>query len=77
PATAIDTQQIQTQVLVDNGETIVLGGIYQQQVLSTVSKVPLFGDIPYVGALFRSTREINEKNELLIFVTPKIITDGL
>ena len=77
PATAIDTQQIQTQVLVDNGETIVLGGIYQQQVLSTVNKVPLFGDIPYVGALFRSTREINEKNELLIFVTPKIITDGL
>lgn len=77
PATAIDTQQIQTQVLVDNGETIVLGGIYQQQILSTVNKVPLFGDIPYVGALFRSTREVNEKNELLIFVTPKIITDGL
>ena len=77
PATAIDTQQIQTQVLVDNGETIVLGGIYQQQILSTVSKVPLFGDIPYVGNLFKSTREVNEKNELLIFVTPKIITDGL
>ena len=77
PATAIDTQQIQTQVLVDNGETIVLGGIYQQQILSTVSKVPLFGDIPYIGNLFKSTREVNEKNELLIFVTPKIITDGL
>ncbi len=77
PATAIDTQQIQTQVLVDNGETIVLGGIYQQQILSTISKVPLFGDIPYVGNLFKSKREINEKNELLIFVTPKIITDGL
>ncbi len=77
PATAIDTQQIQTQVLVDNGETIVLGGIYQQQILSTVNKVPFFGDIPYVGSLFRSTREVNEKNELLIFVTPKIITDGL
>jgi type IV pilus assembly protein PilQ len=77
PATAIDTQQIQTQVLVDNGETIVLGGIYQQQILSTVSKVPLFGDIPYLGVLFRTHRDINEKNELLIFVTPKIITDGL
>lgn len=77
PATAIDTQQIKTQVLVDNGETIVLGGIYQQQILSTVNKVPLFGDIPYVGALFRNTREVNEKNELLIFVTPKIISDGL
>ena len=64
-------------MLVDNGETIVLGGIYQQQILSTVNKVPLFGDIPYVGALFRNTREVNEKNELLIFVTPKIISDGL
>ncbi|MGI5308458.1 type IV pilus secretin PilQ [Rheinheimera sp. WS51] len=77
PATAIDTQQIQTQVLVDNGETIVLGGIYQQQILSTVSKVPFFGDIPYLGRLFKSTSEINEKNELLIFVTPKIISEGL
>jgi len=77
PATAIDTQQIQTQVLVDNGETIVLGGIYQQQILSTVTKVPFFGDIPYVGALFRTTRDVNEKNELLIFVTPRIISDGL
>lgn len=77
PATAIDTQEIQTQVLVDNGETIVLGGIYQQQILSTVSKVPFFGDIPYLGRLFKSTKEVNEKNELLIFVTPKIITEGL
>ncbi|WNO60490.1 type IV pilus secretin PilQ family protein [Rheinheimera sp. MMS21-TC3] len=77
PATAIDTQEIQTQVLVDNGETIVLGGIYQQQILSTVSKVPFFGDIPYLGRLFKSTSEVNEKNELLIFVTPKIITEGL
>lgn len=77
PATAIDTQQIQTQVLVDNGETIVLGGIYQQQILSTVSKVPLFGDIPYLGWLFRNTHEVNEKNELLIFVTPKILSEGL
>ncbi|KKO49690.1 secretin [Arsukibacterium sp. MJ3] len=76
PATAIDTQQIKTQVLVDNGETIVLGGIYQQQILSTVSKVPMFGDIPYVGALFRSKRDVNEKNELLIFVTPRILTEG-
>jgi type IV pilus assembly protein PilQ len=77
PATAIDTQEIQTQVLVDNGETIVLGGIYQQQILSTTSKIPFLGDIPYVGRLFKSTSEINEKNELLIFVTPKIITEGL
>ncbi|SDZ95672.1 type IV pilus assembly protein PilQ [Alkalimonas amylolytica] len=77
PATAIDTQRIQTQVLVDNGETIVLGGIYQQQAISAVSKVPLFGDIPYVGRLFKNTSEFNEKTELLIFVTPRILTDGL
>lgn len=76
PATAIDTQRIQTQVLVDNGETIVLGGIYQQQAISAVSKVPLFGDIPYVGRLFKNTSEFNEKTELLIFVTPRILSEG-
>nr|WP_233520604.1 type IV pilus secretin PilQ family protein [Flocculibacter collagenilyticus] len=76
PAVAIDTQQIRTQVLVDNGETIVLGGIYQQQIINAVSKVPLFGDIPYVGRLFRTDRDFNEKKELLIFVTPKIISES-
>ncbi|WP_423187455.1 type IV pilus secretin PilQ [Alishewanella sp. d11] len=76
PATAIDTQQIMTQVLADNGETIVLGGIYQQQIVSTVSKVPLLGDIPYLGVMFRNKRELNEKSELLIFVTPRILTEG-
>ncbi len=74
-ATAIDTQEIGTQVLVNNGETIVLGGIYQQQVINSVSKVPIFGDIPYVGWLFRTSREFNEKKELLIFVTPRIVTE--
>uniref|UniRef100_U1KJT7 Type IV pilus biogenesis protein PilQ n=1 Tax=Pseudoalteromonas citrea DSM 8771 TaxID=1117314 RepID=U1KJT7_9GAMM len=76
PAVAINTQQIQTQVLVENGQTVVLGGIYQQEITSAVSKIPLLGDIPYVGMLFRNTREINEKKELLIFVTPKIMLDG-
>lgn len=76
PATAIDTQQIMTQVLADNGETIVLGGIYQQQIVSTVSKVPFLGDIPYLGVMFRNKRELNEKSELLIFVTPRILTEG-
>lgn len=71
-AVAIDTQEIGTQVLVDNGETLVLGGIYQQRISSNVSKVPLLGDIPYVGALFRNTNESSEKSELLIFVTPRI-----
>ena len=74
-ATAIDTQEIGTQVLVNNGETIVLGGIYQQQVINTVSKIPVLGDIPYVGWLFRTSREFNEKKELLIFVTPRIVTE--
>jgi type IV pilus assembly protein PilQ len=76
PAVAINTQQIQTQVLVENGQTIVLGGIYQQEITSAVTKVPLLGDVPYLGALFRNTRHINEKRELLIFVTPKIMLDG-
>lgn len=74
PAVSIDTQEISTQVLVENGETIVLGGIYQQQILNDISKVPLLGDIPYVGVLFRTTSQINEKRELLIFVTPRVVT---
>jgi type IV pilus secretin (or competence protein) PilQ len=75
PAVSIDTQEISTQVLVENGETIVLGGIYQQQILNDISKVPLLGDIPYVGVLFRTDSQVNEKRELLIFVTPRIVTN--
>ncbi len=74
-APAIDTQRIGTQVLVNNGETIVLGGIYQQQTINSVSKVPFLGDIPYFGWLFRSSSNFNEKKELLIFVTPRIVTE--
>jgi type IV pilus assembly protein PilQ len=76
PAVAIDTQEISTQVLVENGETIVLGGIFQQTSADDVSKVPLFGDLPIVGNLFKTSQKIQEKRELLIFVTPKIITEG-
>lgn len=75
PAVAIDTQQIETQVLVENGQTVVLGGIFQQQIINSTKKVPLLGDIPYIGRLFKSTSEFNEKRELLIFVTPKIQVD--
>ena len=75
-APAVDTQRIGTQVLVNNGETIVLGGIYQQAVISTVSKVPVLGDVPYFGWLFRNTNNFNEKKELLIFVTPRIVTEN-
>jgi type IV pilus assembly protein PilQ len=74
-AVAIDTQEIKTQVLVENGETIVLGGIFQQTSSDGVTKVPLFGDLPLVGALFRNTSQIQQKRELLIFVTPKIVTE--
>jgi type IV pilus assembly protein PilQ len=77
PAVAIDTQRIGTQVLVDNGETIVLGGIYQQNLISRVSKVPILGDIPLVGFLFRNSTDKNERQELLIFVTPKIVNEKL
>lgn len=74
-AVAIDTQEIKTQVLVENGETIVLGGIFQQTSSDGVSKVPLFGDLPLVGALFRNSSQLQQKRELLIFVTPKIVTE--
>ncbi len=76
PAVAIDTQEISTQVLVENGETIVLGGIFQQVSTNDVTKVPLLGDIPYFGNLFKTTSTIEQKRELLIFVTPKIIEEG-
>lgn len=72
---SINTQRVETQVLVDNGETIVLGGIYQQEITKRVSKVPLLGDIPYLGALFRYTNNSNRKRELLVFVTPKIVIE--
>ncbi len=72
---SINTQRVETQVLVENGETIVLGGIYQQEITKRVSKVPLLGDIPYLGALFRYTNNANRKRELLVFVTPKIVID--
>lgn len=72
-AVTIDTQRIGTQVLVDNGETVVLGGIYQHSLQTRVDKVPLLGDIPYLGALFRRSYENHGKSELLIFVTPKVV----
>jgi len=77
PAVAIDTQEISTQVLVENGETIVLGGIFQQVSTKDVSKVPLFGDLPLIGKLFSSDSTVEQKRELLIFVTPKIITSNM
>ena len=73
---SIDTRSIETQVLVNNGQTVVLGGIYETEQGETITKVPYLGDIPFVGALFRSTRVSSQKSELLIFVTPKILKEG-
>ncbi|MGE5624857.1 MAG: type IV pilus secretin PilQ [Bacillota bacterium] len=69
----IDTRDVKTTVLVNNGDTIVLGGIYETTQTVTTSKVPLFGDLPLLGWLFRNTNTTNNKDELLIFVTPKIL----
>ncbi len=73
----LETNIIDTQVLVDNGQTIVLGGVFQGERSYSVSKVPVLGDLPMVGAAFRRTSESETKSELLIFITPKIIKDTL
>ncbi|NAX40213.1 type IV pilus secretin PilQ, partial [Vibrio sp. V26_P1S5P106] len=72
-AVAINTQRIGTQVLVNNGETVVLGGIFQHSLTNTIDKVPLLGDLPFLGALFRRSYQQLGKSELLIFVTPKVV----
>ena len=74
---SIDTREVQTQVLVENGDTIVLGGIYEQVTRNEVDKIPVLGDLPLLGFLFRHTLESDQKAELLIFVTPKILKDSL
>ncbi len=73
---SIDTRTIETQVLVNDGQTVVLGGIYETERRETISKVPFLGDLPGVGVLFRSRQNVSNKSELLIFVTPKILTEG-
>jgi type IV pilus assembly protein PilQ len=74
---SIDTNALETQVLVENGETIVLGGIFRSEETNTVTKTPFFGDIPYLGVLFRRTEFTEDKAELLIFITPRLIKDTL
>ncbi|AZZ95598.1 type IV pilus secretin PilQ [Hahella sp. KA22] len=74
---SIDTNEVQTQVLVGNGETIVLGGIFTAETSTTVTKTPFLGDIPYLGRLFTKKENTDERSELLIFITPKLITNGL
>ncbi|MYM87400.1 type IV pilus secretin PilQ [Rugamonas sp. FT82W] len=74
---AIDTKHVKTQVMVENGGTVVLGGIYQQTERNTTDKVPLLGDVPVLGYLFRSNSRTNDKTELLVFITPKIVAERL
>ena len=73
---AIDTKHIQTQVLVENGGTVVIGGIYEQNDREDETKVPLLGDIPVLGSLFKQKTRTANKSELLVFITPKMLTNG-
>ena len=66
---------MKTQVLVENGGTVVIGGIFTQENLEEINKVPLLGDIPYMGWLFKNRLMTTKKTELLVFITPKIVTD--
>jgi type IV pilus assembly protein PilQ len=71
----INVKEVQTQVLVENGGTVVIGGIYEQQESSTTSKVPLLGDIPYLGNLFKTKTNDAQRTELLVFLTPKVVSE--
>ena len=73
----IDKNEISTQVLVNDGETVVLGGVFKQTKKKTVHKVPLLSDLPYLGALFRKTVKSDDKSELMVFITPRVIKDSL
>ena len=74
---AIDTKHVKTEVLVENGGTVVIGGIFSQDERNTTTKVPLFGDIPVLGHLFRNNSKTDNKTELLVFITPRIVDDRL
>lgn len=74
---AIDTKHVKTEVLVDNGGTVVIGGIFTQNSKNQSNKIPLLGDIPYLGWLFKNNEIIDDKTELLIFITPKIVSEQL
>jgi type IV pilus assembly protein PilQ len=74
---SINTKKISTQVLIDNGGTVVIGGVYLQDEISTTPKVPLLGDIPFFGWLFKNQTDTNSKRELLVFISPKILSDSL
>ena len=74
---AIDTKHVQTQVLVENGGTVVIGGIYSQTESTNVNKVPFLGDIPILGNLFKDNAKVNNRTELLVFLTPRVLNDSV
>lgn len=74
---AIDTKHVKTEVLVENGGTVVIGGIYTQKTSENTQRIPFFGDLPYIGWLFKNREWIDDKSELLVFITPKIVAEGL
>ena len=72
---SIDTKNVTTQISVNNGDTAVIGGIYEETIRNDVDKVPFLGDLPFLGYLFKTTGKSNEKTELLIFLTPRVVKD--
>ena len=74
---SIDTNEIETSVVVDNGQTVVLGGVFRSEDVEAVVKTPFLGDLPVLGRLFRRTTNSNQKAELLVFITPRIVNDVL
>lgn len=74
---AINTKSIKTQVLVENGGTLVIGGIFEMEESNQVNKVPVLGDIPVMGNLFKNRTRQTEKREMLVFITPRMVTDAI
>jgi len=72
---AIDTKHIVTQILVENGGTVVIGGIFEMEETNQESKIPFLGDVPVMGNLFKSRTKESTKREMLVFITPKVISD--
>jgi type IV pilus assembly protein PilQ len=73
----INTKHVKTEVLVENGGTVVIGGIFEQNDRTDITKVPFFGDLPYIGFLFKNNTTTNTKTELLVFITPRIVNERL
>jgi type IV pilus assembly protein PilQ len=74
---SIDTRNVATQIAVNNGDTAVIGGIYEETLRNEVDKVPFLGDLPLLGHLFKTTLKSSEKTELLIFLTPRVVKESV